>query len=190
MRALLQTADPARAAALAARLLAAAVRRARARGAPAPAVIMDIDDTLVHDKSDGWTANEPVIALFHFARELGAPVHLITARAEDPAVRAWTEDQLRALGLAGYQSLQLLRDADRDTVVTVSRGKRRLRDRVVRGGGGAPAALTVGDQWTDATEIASDRELDALDAEFRGPYVVGRCEDGTCRWFLKLRSYS
>lgn len=171
--------------AAAARLIAAAALRARERGDPPPPVVMDIDDTLISDRRTYWAAQEDVIRLFHLARGLGLPVHLITARLDDAETRAMTVDQLRALHADDYASLRLLPEEDRASPVHVSAAKARLRSDIAKENNTA-VALTVGDQWSDATVLASEEHFDELDGKFTTRYTVGRCNDGICAWFLKL----
>ena len=67
------------------------------------AVVFDIDDTLIN--SDTGEIMPKVFSLYRYCVMRGYRVYIITARAWTPNAVKYTLDQLRALGVVGFQSI-------------------------------------------------------------------------------------
>jgi hypothetical protein len=171
--------------------VAAAVHKEGASSKGKLAVVFDIDDTLIRDRSPRFVLNPTVVQLHERLVELGAHVHLVTARANDAETLAWTRDQLKEMGIRGYTGLHLAPESRRGSMTDVSHWKMETRRSIARKVG-APIVLTVGDQWGDMVTLSDDADIDALDATFAPdkPWKVVRPNDGVSLWGLKLRAYN
>ena len=72
---------------------------------PNPAVVFDLDDTLISSK-DG-SCIEPFVMVYNYAKMLGIIPIIITFRRGLPEVIQYTEQQLLSCGITGYNSLYL-----------------------------------------------------------------------------------
>lgn len=177
---------------------------ARRGAAPAPAagfalLVFDIDDTLLFDagedapREQNVIPHQDVVDLLRRAHQLGAEVHLVTARLNDRTMVADTHDELARLGLAGlYASLTLAPERARTSMTAVSRWKMAQRRRLANERHCA-VTLTVGDQWGDMVALKDDEDIDTLDDRFAAhtqPYILVRPHDNVSLWGLKLPAYT
>jgi predicted secreted acid phosphatase len=71
-----------------------------------PAIIFDIDDTLI-DSSNGKSI-DPIVMIYNYAKMIGIIPIIITSRPGYSRVIEWTKNQLLNNGITGYNSLYLI----------------------------------------------------------------------------------
>ncbi len=151
-----------------------------------PLVVFDIDDTLL--RSDSSHVHE-VVKLYNRLRDLGAKVHLVTARAS--SMYNYTVAELKRMKITGYvHPVMLCPEHARKNMVTVSEWKSIARQSIANYNG-APITLTVGDQWSDMIQIKNESDLTTLDETFatpEKPYVLMQPNDGISLLGLKLKA--
>jgi hypothetical protein len=151
-----------------------------------PLIVFDIDETLVLDDSKPLPE---VIALLKRLRALDCRIFLVTAR--HPSARDYTVKELASVGLTSefYDDLALCPSKFRTSMNLVGDWKKSQRQSIANRHA-MPILLTVGDQWTDLTNVGSLQEMMALD-EAHGvnhtPWTLVRLEDGIGFYGLKLR---
>jgi hypothetical protein len=151
-----------------------------------PLIVFDIDETLV---MEGSKPLPEVIALLKRLRALDCRIFLVTAR--HPSARDYTVKELASVGLTPefYDELALCPGKFRTSMNLVGEWKKSQRQSIANKHA-MPILLTVGDQWTDLTNVGSLQEMNALD-EAHGvdhtPWTLVRLEDGLGFYGLKLR---
>ncbi len=149
-----------------------------------PLVVFDIDETLV---GEGSIPLPEVIALLKRLRALDCRVFLVTAR--HPSAREYTVKELASVGVTPefYDELSLCPERFRKSMNLVGQWKKSQRQAIANKHA-MPVLLTVGDQWTDLTNVGSLQELEALD-EIHGkkPWSMYHTNDGVGFFGLKLR---
>jgi len=164
-----------------------------ARNSAPALVVFDIDDTLLHDLDRSVTKGAviPNTAIVNLAKrlyEIGAEVHLVTARLDCKEMVEASKHEMDVLGIK-YHSLSLAPKSARISMATVSKWKMSTRLRIARQDVHNPIALTVGDQWGDMVVLQNDYTIDELDNKFKSyiiPYILMRPGDGVSLWGLKL----
>lgn len=160
-------------------------------------VVFDIDDTLLFDVQTASTRaqnvipHQVVVDLLLRLRQLGADIHLVTARLNEAEIVRETEAELRTLGLA-YETLTLAPERARGSMAAVSLWKMQVRKRIAVERR-SPITLTVGDQWGDMVVLREDDQIDELDNQFTAhtlPYILLRPHDNVSLWGLKLPAYA
>ena len=162
-------------------------------------LVFDIDDTLLFDvgedapRAQTVIPHQDVVDLMRRTHQLGAEIHLVTARLNDRDMLAETRHELERLGLGGmYASLTLAPARARTSMTAVSRWKMAQRRRIASERHCA-VTLTVGDQWGDMVALGDDDDIDALDDRFAAhtlPYIIVRPRDNVSLWGLKLPAYT
>ena len=156
------------------------------RALDAPLVVFDIDDTLLRNDSSHVTE---VVKLYNRLKDLGAKVHLVTARSS--SMYAYTVAELKRMHITGFEPpVMLCPEHARKSMVTVSEWKALARQNIANHNG-APITLTIGDQWSDMIQLASENDLATLDGTFAtsdAPYVLVQPNDGISLLGLKLKS--
>jgi hypothetical protein len=159
-------------------------------------IVFDIDDTLLFDvkvtkqRKQSVIPHQVVVDLLHRLRQLGADIHLVTARLNEPSCFRETEEELKLLGIS-YNTLTLAPARARSCMADVSLWKMQMRKKIAAATRG-PLTLTVGDQWGDMVVLREDDEIDELDEKYAAnamPYIVLRPDDGVSLWGLKLPAY-
>jgi predicted secreted acid phosphatase len=151
-----------------------------------PLVVFDIDETLVLENSEPLPE---VIQLLKRLRSLDCRIFLVTAR--HPSARDYTVKELTSVGLTPdlYDDLALCPAKFRTSMNFVGDWKKSQRQAIANRFH-MPVLLTVGDQWTDLTNVGSLQEMNRLD-EAHGtehtPWILVRLEDGIGFYGLKLR---
>lgn len=113
---------------------------------PNPAVIFDVDDTLIDSQTERCIY--PMLLLYRRVRELGIPIFIVTARPKDTA--NITRNQLRSLGFTGYIELFMVGYHDKITPQGVQgKGARKAHVRQVLTKHGYNILLNVGDDISD-----------------------------------------
>lgn len=160
-------------------------------------VVFDIDDTLLFDvqaapsRSQNIIPHQIVVDLLLRLRQIGAEIHLVTARLNDPDYYRETENELKSLNIA-YNSLTLAPPKARIDMSSVSLWKMQMRKKIASETR-APITLTIGDQWGDMVVLKEDGQIDEYDEKFSAtsvPYIVLRPADNVSLWGLKLPAYS
>jgi hypothetical protein len=162
-------------------------------------VVFDIDDTLLFDVSNskskkGVIPHQIVVDLLLRLRQIGAYVHLVTARLQDAEYEKETREELSSLGIhinAHYSSLTLAPEKARTSMAAVSKWKMDMRRKIAITSK-TPVTLTVGDQWGDMVVLEDDDDIDSLDEEHNAnslPFIVLRPHDKVSLWGLKLPAY-
>jgi hydroxymethylpyrimidine pyrophosphatase-like HAD family hydrolase len=160
-------------------------------------VVFDIDDTLLFDvqvasaRSQNIIPHQIVVDLLLRLRQLGAEIHLVTARLHDAAYFKETEKELKTLGIV-YNSLTLAPQKARVDMSSVSLWKMQIRKKIASETRG-PITLTIGDQWGDMVVLTEDEQIDEYDEKFAAnsvPYIVLRPADKVSLWGLKLPAYA
>jgi hypothetical protein len=162
-------------------------------------LVFDIDDTLLFDvgedapRAQTVIPHQDVVDLMRRTHQLGAEIHLVTARLNDREMVAETRHELERLGLDGlYASLTLAPARARTSMAAVSRWKMAQRRRIASERRCA-VTLTVGDQWGDMVALDDDDDIDMLDDRFAAhtmPYILVRPRDTVSLWGLKLPAYT
>jgi hypothetical protein len=156
--------------------------------------VFDIDDTLIFDNETDdvkLKKHEVVINLLMRLREVGANIHLITARVNDDEMRKETIKELELMNIP-YNSLTLAPQSARQNMATVSKWKMQTR-RSIGALAKSPIALTVGDQWGDMIVLPDEEQINVLDSTYKTtdtPFIVLRPSDNVSLWGLKLQSFS
>ena len=70
--------------------------------------VFDIDETLLYTLEDDVGLHPVGHTLYHFCRERGFQIVLVTARVGDPAGLVYLRRQLRILGFTGYHSISMV----------------------------------------------------------------------------------
>ena len=165
-------------------------------------VCFDIDDTLIFDVSNvrnpkKINPNLHVIKLMERLSQLGAEIHLITARVNDPDFIIETKKELELYGIfenesgrpgALYKSLTLAPNRVRTTMASISNWKMVIRKRIATACKRS-ITLTVGDQWGDMVVLKHENQIDQFDKEHsvhEKPFIILRPQDGVSLWGLKL----
>jgi len=171
------------------------LHRKTTRKRPHAVVVFDIDDTLLFDvqtESRKLVPHQVVVDLLWRLQQLGADIHLVTARLHDAEYKKETERELASLGITHYASLTLAPEKARTSMAAVSKWKMMTR-RKIAAETRSPVTLTVGDQWGDMVVLEDDDHIDTLDTMFKAntlPYIVLRPHDQVSLWGLKLPAYS
>ena len=163
-------------------------------------VVFDIDDTLLFDVTKknqrvGVIPHQIIVDLLYKLCELGATVHLVTARLDDEEYVKETKNELSSLNIlegTHYKTLTLAPPQCRVDMSKVSKWKMMQRKKLANDSK-TGVTLTVGDQWGDMIVLSKDEKIDELDELYRvdsRPYLVVRPNDGVSFWGLKLPSYS
>ncbi len=149
--------------------------------------VFDIDDTLIFDMNDSKGLSNPmIIRLVLLANYHSIDVHLVTARLDEPATRAYTLSQLKKHGLhqgSHYQSLALASEKDRTDMKTVSEYKHRERHRHE-----SKLLFSIGDQFGDGFVLSHDQDIDKLGRKLNvaeNPYLIFKVKS-IDYYFLKL----
>jgi hydroxymethylpyrimidine pyrophosphatase-like HAD family hydrolase len=160
-------------------------------------VVFDIDDTLLFDvqvspsRGQNIIPHQIVVDLLHRLRQLGAEIHLVTARLHDEDYYKETEKELKTLGIV-YNSLTLAPEKARVDMAAVSQWKMQIRKKIASETR-APITLTIGDQWGDMIVLKEDDQIDEFDEKYTAhsvPYIVLRPADKVSLWGLKLPAYT
>jgi len=151
-----------------------------------PLIVFDIDETLV---LEGSKPLPEVIALLKRLRALNCRIFLVTAR--HPSARDYTVKELASVGITSeyYDELALCPAKYRVSMNYVGDWKKSQRQAIANKHA-MPILLTVGDQWTDLTNVGSLQEMNALDDAHgvdHTPWTLVRLEDGIGFYGLKLR---
>ena len=155
--------------------------------------VFDIDDTLIFDNHGDESKpkkHQIVIDLLMRLREVGAHIHLITARINDDDMRKETITELELMNIP-YNSLTLAPQFARNNMASVSKWKMQTR-RNIGAIAKSPIALTVGDQWGDMVVLPDDDQITKLDSTYKtttSPYIVLRPSDNVSLWGLKLQAH-
>lgn len=155
--------------------------------------VFDIDDTLIFDNQGDETKpkkHQVVIDLLMRLREVGAHIHLVTARINDAEMRKETIMELESMNIP-YNSLTLAPQSARSDMASISKWKMQTR-RSIGAIAKSPIALTVGDQWGDMIVLPDDEQINKLDSTYKtthAPYIVLRPSDNVSLWGLKLQAY-
>ena len=73
------------------------------------ACVFDIDETLLYNLENEEVGLHPVgHTLYHFCKQRGFQIVLVTARVGDPAGLIYLRQQLHTLGYAGYHSISMV----------------------------------------------------------------------------------
>lgn len=164
---------------------------AKAPTRPNPAVVFDIDATLLHDTDDVKTPARPIPSMVNLLNRLqsdGASIALVTARLDDASMRRDTESTLKTLGISGWKHLHLAPESARVNMAAVSHWKHKTRKEIAKKERG-PIVLSVGDQWGDLIPLSTEKDIDDMDVAFgvrHAPYLLVRPHDGVTMWGLKL----
>lgn len=149
--------------------------------------VFDIDDTLIFDMNDTKGLSNPmIIRLVSLSNYLNIEVHLVTARLEEPATRAYTLNQLKKHGLhqgSHYKTLALASETDRTDMKSVSLYKHRERHRH-----NSKLLFSIGDQFGDGFVLSSDQDIDTLGKKLNvneNPYLIFKVKNMDY-YFLKL----
>jgi hypothetical protein len=166
--------------------------RAKKRTTSCALVVFDIDDTLIfdHSKRGKPKKNKLVFDLLVRLKEVGAQIHLVTARVKDEQMIKETEAELLAMKIP-YDSLHLAPEVSRKNMATVSRWKMMTR-RSIGAKALSPIVLTVGDQWGDMVVLPDEDKITLLDETYKtsdSPYIVLRPSDNVSLWGLKLQAF-
>lgn len=146
-------------------------------GAQRPAVVFDIDDTILHLSEDEsrFVGNECARALYEAAVANNILIFFITARSDADGALEWTEQQLDDLGCGAYHALELRPAYVGSSGREVAHFKHRARD-MLASKHNARIILNAGDQWTDHLSDMDDDDIEQLYA--KGPsgrnYVLFR----------------
>lgn len=163
----------------------------KAETRPKPAVVFDIDATLLHDTDDVKTPAKPIPSIVELLNRLqsdGASIALVTARLDDASMRRDTENTLKTLGISGWKHLHLAPESARVNMAAVSHWKHKTRNEIAKKERG-PIVLSVGDQWGDLIPLSAEKDIDDMDEAFgvrHAPYLLVRPHDGVTMWGLKL----
>lgn len=120
------------------------------------AVVFDIDDTLVDDREQKLLS---VCKLYARCQRMGFVCAIVTARPDGAQNRAETERMLRAHGIHGWMSLQMMPSSYKIDREGISKYKRDARNAVRRH---HDIIANIGDQWTDLITYPLVEELHAL----------------------------
>lgn len=149
-------------------------------------IVFDIDDTLIREDN---TPIPEVVNLLHRLRSLNAKIFLVTAR--HPSIREATIAELDSIGITTdhFDELFLCPQEYRTHMKSIGEWKKSARQRIANKYK-IPILLTVGDQWTDLTNVKSLKELQQLDTAHgveHTPWILVRLEDGIGFFGLKLK---
>lgn len=153
-------------------------------------IVFDIDDTLIREDN---TPIPEIVNLLHRLRQLNAKIFLVTAR--HPSIRDMTIAELENIGITSplhYDELLLCPQEYRKHMKSIGDWKKSARQRIANKYR-IPILLTVGDQWTDLTNVKSIKELQQLDIAHgveHTPWILVRLEDGIGFFGLKLKPNS
>jgi predicted secreted acid phosphatase len=110
-----------------------------------PAVVLDIDGTIVHNSEDGSSKCVCVFrSMVAACARNGIKVFVVTARPDEEGNRDWTERQLAACSILPLEGLYM-RPASADYTETKHRARDDIRSQ------GYKIILSVGDQVGDLT---------------------------------------
>jgi predicted secreted acid phosphatase len=163
--------------------------RKAARGVQNPAVVFDIDDTvLINDSSVPGDArpNHSIMGIYKAALAMGMTVFIVTARPESPSNRKWTREQLELVHVYDYKKLFML--PKQESFAATSAFKLRARKEIADMG--YTILLNVGDQWTDVVRVNNTKEFDTLADFDSDSYWLFEPVDDTSAWALKLPELS
>jgi hypothetical protein len=138
--------------------------------------------------------NHIVVDLMLRLVQIGAAVHLVTARLEEAAYIEETKKELESLGIIfekHYSSLTLAPAKYRTNMAAISKWKMETRRKIAKELR-APITLTVGDQWGDMIVLKTDEDIKTLNEKHKAndlPYILLRPSDGVSLWGLKLPAY-
>lgn len=155
-------------------------------------VVFDIDDTVLHDVKDNKIiANKQIVKFLKRLHELGAEIHFITARLNQPDIVEQTIIELKQLDLGNvYVSLSLAPECHRKSMAHVSKWKMMTRKKIASQNS-IPITLTVGDQWGDMVVLENDEKIEILDKEHgNNKFHFVRPNDKVSLWGLKLPVYT
>lgn len=143
---------------------------------PNAAAVIDIDGTILHQAPSGKFRKSPwVISLCRAFSKCDIPIFAVTARADTPENRRWTQRQLLKCGVTCVELY--MREKDVGDFGAQKRGARdHIRDAL-----GHYVLFTVGDRVTDHTDNEQLDEL--LDPE---QIIVGYIGDVPHQLCLKL----
>jgi hypothetical protein len=107
------------------------------------ACVFDVDDTLLHTFEDEVAIHPAGHALYHFCRDKGFRIVLVTARLGDINSLDYLQAQLRTLGYTGYHSISMVNQQHQ---FDASPALCKLRSRMDIG---KPVLLNVGNRLVD-----------------------------------------
>ncbi len=142
--------------------------------APKPAVIFDIDGTLINNNTKGNP--KCVCSLRNLVRACAASriaIFVVTARPDEPRNRQWTERQLSSCSIEPVEQLYM-RPEEADFAKCKFQAREQIR------GQGFQVLLSIGDQWADCT---LDEHRDLSD---KSTYIGTLGDDGS--YAIKLTS--
>ena len=146
---------------------------------PSKAIVVDIDDTLIFDDGRS-TANRQVFDFVNALFDSKYTIHLVTARSKE--MDRATKIELQTVGVK-YTTLDSAPEKSRANMKLTSEWKFKMRQTY------GPIALSIGDQWTDLTKVSSEEDLEILDRQYPGPWVLVKPNDGITSYGLKLASF-
>lgn len=152
-------------------------------------IVFDIDDTVLFG-NESVRPNANVIRLLKKLKSLGAEIHLVTARQNDPDILQLTVDELNKVKLTNeyYTSLSLAPEKNRDTMADISKWKLNTR-KDIAAKNQIPITLTVGDQWGDMMSLKNDETIEKMNEQYsKKKYHFVRPDDKVSLWGLKLPS--
>jgi hypothetical protein len=142
--------------------------------APKPAVIFDIDGTLINNNTNG---NPKCVCAFRnmvrACASYSIAIFVVTARPDEPRNRQWTERQLASCAIEPVEQL-FMRPEDADFAKCKYEAREQIRAQ------GFQVLLSIGDQWADC---ALDEHRDLSD---KSTYIGTLGDDGS--FAIKLMS--
>jgi hypothetical protein len=107
------------------------------------ACVFDVDNTLLYTLEDTMAAHPAGYALYHFCRDRGFRIVLVTARLGDTNSLDYLQAQLRGLGYTGYHSISMVNQQHQfDATPALCKLRSRLDI-------GRPVILNVGNRLVD-----------------------------------------
>jgi len=127
-----------------------------------PAVMFDIDDTLVNKRGDPLI---DIIKIYHFAKGMGYKIIVITARSND--YKTHTARELDSIGVE--PDFLFLRKHDDDYDTFKEKYKKHVRDYF-----GIDIVLSLGDQWVDVNGKVSGLGIKLPSIQDDNMYIIKR----------------
>lgn len=135
--------------------------------APLPAIVLDIDGTVVKNYEHG--VSKCVLGFEELVETCvgsGITVFVVTARPDEPHNRKWTERKLADCGLLKYIKHVYMKEPDSDTREAKFEAREKIRAQ------GYTILLSIGDQFFDLSNQPPPENLDDYEI------LVGTLGDG------------